>query len=128
MVFMLTRLVVISLYYILLFFYCAAALVWQLMRAYTLAVLRDLTQSDKPVVDQDIVNWANQKLASSNKTSRFESFKDPALSDGRVVIDLIDSIVPGCIRYDLVRQAESDEVSQPFCTTGYIDRLSVLGW
>ena len=86
------------------------ALVWQLMRAYTLAVLRDLTKSDKPIVDQDIVNWANKKLASANKTSKLDSFKDHSIADGRVVIDLIDSIVPGSIRYDLVRQPENDEV------------------
>lgn len=88
-----------------------SALVWQLMRAYTLAILRDLTKSDKPIVDQDIVNWANQKLASGSKTSKLESFKDSSISDGRVMIDLIDCIVPGSIRYELVRQAESDEVS-----------------
>lgn len=80
------------------------------MRAYTLAVLHDLTKSDKPVVEKDIVNWANSKLASAGKSSHVESFKDPSIADGRVVIDLIDAIVPNSIRYEVVRDPESDEV------------------
>lgn len=89
------------------------ALVWQLMRAYTLAVLRDLTKSDKPVVDIDIINWANHKLKSAGKTTKVESFKDSAIADGRVVLDLIDSISPGSVRYDLVKAPENDEVRYP---------------
>ena len=80
------------------------------MRAYTLAVLRDLQNTGKPIVDQDIINWANGKLDSAGKSSRVDSFKDPKLSDGKVVIDLIDSIVPGSVRYELVRDADNDEV------------------
>lgn len=80
------------------------------MRAYSLAVLLDLTKSDKPIVDQDIVNWANAKLAAAGKTSKIDSFKDHSIADGRVVIDLIDAIVPGSIRYDVVRHPENDEV------------------
>lgn len=80
------------------------------MRAYTLAVLRDLTKSDKPIHDSDIINWANEKLSAGGKTSKVSSFKDSAISDGKVVIDLIDCIVPGSIRYELVKECESDEV------------------
>ena len=80
------------------------------MRAYTLAVLRDLTKSDKPMTDGDIINWANNKLSSFGKSTSVTSFKDPSISDGKAVIDLIDCIVPGSIKYDLVKTCESDEV------------------
>lgn len=61
-------------------------------------------------MDQDIIQWANQKLASAGKSSKVESFKDHSLADGRVFIDLIDSIVPNSIKYDLVRASDGDEV------------------
>ena len=35
------------------------AIVWQLMRAYTVSVLQKLAGSDQPIKDQDIVDWAN---------------------------------------------------------------------
>lgn len=88
------------------------------MRAYTLAVLRDLTKSDKPIVDQDIINWANKKLTSAGKSTRVDGFKDPSIADGKVVIDLIDAIQPGCIRYELVKEAHDDEVR----TTAVVNR------
>lgn len=81
------------------------------MRAYTLSVLKDLTKSDKPITDNDIISWANKKLSDAHKTSKFEGFKDPSLADGRVFIDLIDAIVPGSIRYELVKNGDDDEVS-----------------
>lgn len=85
------------------------ALVWQLMRAYTLSILKELTNSHEPVMDQDIIQWANQKLASAGKSSKVESFKDHSLADGRVFIDLIDAIAPNSIKYDLVRASDGDE-------------------
>ena len=34
-------------------------LVWQLMRAYTLAILKAMSDDDKPVTDGTIVTWVN---------------------------------------------------------------------
>jgi len=43
--------------------YCAiAALVWQLMKAYTLSILTRLADTGHPIVDKEIVQWANQKV------------------------------------------------------------------
>lgn len=39
------------------------ALVWQLMRAYTLAVLTKMSDDGKPVDDAIIVNWANTRVS-----------------------------------------------------------------
>jgi len=50
------------------------------------------------------------QMASAKKPGRFSSFNDPALSDGRIVIDLIDACRPGVIKYDLVKDAYTEEV------------------
>ncbi|KAK0421022.1 hypothetical protein QR680_015027 [Steinernema hermaphroditum] len=79
------------------------ALVWQLMRAYTLTILAQCSDSgDRLATDKEIVNWANEKLRSSGKSSQVRSFQDSSISDARVLLDLIDAIKPGTINYDLV--------------------------
>uniref|UniRef100_A0A6I8N5Y0 Plastin 1 n=1 Tax=Ornithorhynchus anatinus TaxID=9258 RepID=A0A6I8N5Y0_ORNAN len=50
------------------------ALVWQLMRRYTLNVLSDLGEGEK-VNDEIIIKWVNQTLASANKKTSISSFK-----------------------------------------------------
>uniref|UniRef100_A0A8R1DGV6 Calponin-homology (CH) domain-containing protein n=1 Tax=Caenorhabditis japonica TaxID=281687 RepID=A0A8R1DGV6_CAEJA len=86
------------------------ALVWQLMRAYTLSVLAQCTQSgDSLPADKDIVAWVNEKLASSGKSSSIRSFQDSAISDGRVVLDLIDAIKPNVIDHSLIKSGGSNE-------------------
>lgn len=87
------------------------ALIWQLMRAYTLSVLSQLAQTGSPIVEKEIVQWVNNKLASAGKPSSIRSFQDPVVADARVVIDLIDAIKPGAINYDLVKSSGSEEVS-----------------
>lgn len=78
------------------------ALIWQLMRAYTLSVLTRLANTGSPIIEKEIVQWVNNKLQSAGKTSSIKSFQDEVLADGKVVIDLIDAIKPGTINYDLV--------------------------
>ncbi|GJQ66980.1 putative calcium ion binding protein [Trypoxylus dichotomus] len=85
------------------------ALIWQLMRAYTLSVLSQLAHSGNPIVEKEIVQWVNMKLNSAGKSSSIRSFQDPVIADGRVVIDLIDAIKPGAINYDLVKSSGSEE-------------------
>uniref|UniRef100_A0A914I7Q4 Calponin-homology (CH) domain-containing protein n=1 Tax=Globodera rostochiensis TaxID=31243 RepID=A0A914I7Q4_GLORO len=75
------------------------ALVWQLMRAYTLTILAQCTQSGELASDKEIIAW----------TSRLKSFQDQAIADGKIVIDLIDAIKPGTINYDLVKSDGSAE-------------------
>lgn len=86
------------------------ALVWQLMRAYTLSVLAQCTQSgDSLPADKDIVAWVNEKLAANGKSTSIRSFQDPAISNGKVVLDLIDSIKPNVIDHSLVKMGQSNE-------------------
>ncbi|KJH44100.1 hypothetical protein DICVIV_09880 [Dictyocaulus viviparus] len=84
------------------------ALVWQLMRAYTLTILAQCTQSgDALPGDKDIVAWVNEKLRSCGKSSSIRSFQDPCISDALVVLDLVDAIKPNVIDHSLVKKDRS---------------------
>ncbi|XP_053618782.1 plastin-2 [Plodia interpunctella] len=85
------------------------ALIWQLMRAYTLSVLTRLANTGNPIIEKEIVQWVNNKLAGAGKTSSIRSFQDEVLADGKVVLDLIDAIKPGSINYDLVLPGGNEE-------------------
>ena len=60
------------------------ALVWQLMRAYTLALLSQLNSDNTPIVESEIIAWANNKLNEKGVTIRH--FQDK-------VIDTYDNII-----------------------------------
>lgn len=86
------------------------ALVWQLMRGYTLNVLKDLSEDGKAVKDTIIVDWVNRTLEKAGKTSKITSFKDKSICTSHSVLDLIDAIQPGVVNYDLVSDTcETDE-------------------
>jgi len=80
------------------------------MRAYTLSVLTQLAKTGSPMIEKEIVTWVNNKLQNANKSSTLRGFQDHALSDGRIVIDLIDAIKPGTINYDVVKEGGDAEV------------------
>ena len=46
------------------------AVVWQQMRAYTLALLSKLTEDGKKIEDKDIVDWVNEKVSEKDGTLR----------------------------------------------------------
>lgn len=48
-----------------------------------------------------------KQLNSAGKSSRIKSFQDSSVSDAGTVIDLIDSIKPGCINYEQVVRGAS---------------------
>ena len=80
--------------------------VWQMMRHYTLKLLK---KDGRIMKDNEIIKWCNDKLEEKSKTSKFTGFKDSSLSDSRAVIDLIDAIQPGHINYDLVTAGANDD-------------------
>ncbi|KAK9533908.1 hypothetical protein VZT92_008997 [Zoarces viviparus] len=81
------------------------ALVWQLMRRYTVSVLSDQGDGDK-VGDQIILNWVNSTLRHNRKDTQISSFKDKLISTSLPVIDLIDAIAPGTVKWNMVKRAE----------------------
>ncbi|XP_058470224.1 plastin-2 isoform X2 [Solea solea] len=77
------------------------ALLWQLMRRYTLNILEDLGDGQK-VTDDTIVAWVNDMLTQAGKKN-ISGFKDSSISSSMPVLDLIDSIQSGSVRYDLLK-------------------------
>ncbi|KAL6056274.1 fimbrin [Balamuthia mandrillaris] len=85
------------------------ALVWQLMRFHVVSILKSLSSGGRDITDQDMVNWANQAVASSGKSSHMGSFKDPSLRDSRFFFDLLSAVKPRTVNFDLVTDGVSDE-------------------
>ncbi|KPP71070.1 plastin-1-like [Scleropages formosus] len=84
------------------------ALVWQLMRRYTLKVLSDLGDGEK-VNDQVIIQWVNCTLKKGKKDTLISSFKDKSISTSLPVIDLIDTIAPSAIKAEMVKREDIEE-------------------
>jgi hypothetical protein len=68
------------------------AIVWQLMRAHTLKIIGEKSE-------EELISWANEKISEGR---RIKSLKDKKLNDGLFWIELLESIKPKCIRWDLV--------------------------
>ncbi|EHB17935.1 Plastin-3 [Heterocephalus glaber] len=83
------------------------ALVWQLMRRYTLNVLEDLGEGQK--ANDIIINWVNRTLCEAGKSTSIQNFKDKTNNSSLAVVDLIDTIQPDCINYDLVKSGNLTE-------------------
>ncbi|NXL86075.1 PLSI protein, partial [Alectura lathami] len=81
------------------------ALIWQLMRRYTLNVLSDLGEGEK-VNDEIIIKWVNQTLSNANKKTSITSFKDKSISTSLPVLDLIDAIAPKAVRPEMVKRED----------------------
>jgi len=80
------------------------ALVWQLMRAHVLSILKSLGEN---VDDKAIIKWANNQVAASGKSSKMNDFKDPTLRTSVFFLDLLNTIRK-CVNYELVTPGESD--------------------
>eukprot|EP01113_Clastostelium_recurvatum_P015423 TRINITY_DN185_c0_g1_i3.p1 TRINITY_DN185_c0_g1~~TRINITY_DN185_c0_g1_i3.p1 ORF type:complete len:620 (+),score=192.08 TRINITY_DN185_c0_g1_i3:184-2043(+) len=87
------------------------SVVWQLMRAYVLEILRKLSQDGKPISEAQIVAWVNTTLKNAGKHSQIggSGFKDPALGSGVIILDLVDAIQAGSVDYGLVAGGDSPD-------------------
>lgn len=56
-------------------YFLPLALIWQLMRAYTLSILTRLAHTGNPIVEKEIVDWVNNKLAAGQKTTSIRNFQ-----------------------------------------------------
>jgi hypothetical protein len=84
-------------------------LLWQLLRAYTVKVLQDISGSEKPISDAEIVDFINSRL-TEHKHQTIASFKDQYIGTSLPIFHIIDSIRPGTVNYDLViAEPASDE-------------------
>ncbi|EGD72489.1 L-plastin [Salpingoeca rosetta] len=81
---------------------------WQLMRAYTLKILQQLSGSDKPITDEQVLEFVNQRLSEGGYDT-IRSFKDDSIATSRPILNLISTIRPNAFREDMVTAAETDE-------------------
>ncbi|WVY90769.1 hypothetical protein V8G54_036283 [Vigna mungo] len=87
------------------------AFLWQLMRFNMLQLLKNLRSHSqgKEITDADILNWANNKVKKSGRTSEMESFKDKNLSSGVFFLELLSAVEPRVVNWSLVTKGETDE-------------------
>jgi len=78
-------------------------LVWQLMRQYTLTLLARLSPDGTPIVESEILNWANERLSDAGKDVQVKGFHDPVNKTALPVIHLIDAMKSGVIDYEIVK-------------------------
>ena len=80
------------------------ALIWQLMRAYTLSLLSQLNTDETPIVESEIITWANTRLAEGGKDVSINSFQDKTIKTALPILHLIDVMKPGVVNWNLVIQ------------------------
>ncbi|XP_020579321.1 fimbrin-5-like [Phalaenopsis equestris] len=87
------------------------AFLWQLMRFDILQLLKNLRfhSQGKEMTDSDIINWANRKVKSSGRTTQIESFKDKSLSSGLFFLELLSSVEPRVVNWNLVTKGANDD-------------------
>ena len=87
------------------------ALAWQLLRRYTLQVLSDLAASEgaAEMTEERVVKWANDKCSSAGKSRAIRNLKDKSTSNSLFFLDLIHSVEPRAVEYELVTAGETDE-------------------
>ncbi|ODV87659.1 hypothetical protein CANARDRAFT_25904 [[Candida] arabinofermentans NRRL YB-2248] len=84
-------------------------LVWQLMRRNINNTLSKLSSNGKEVSDMEILKWANAQVVKGGKSNTIRSFKDPSLSTGVFLLDVLHGLKPGYVDYDLVHPGNTDE-------------------
>ncbi|THU57451.1 hypothetical protein C4D60_Mb03t03670 [Musa balbisiana] len=75
-----------------------------LMRFNSLQLLKNLRfhTRGKEISDAGILDWANNKVKESGRTSRMESFKDKNLSSGIFFLELLSAVGPRVVNWKLV--------------------------
>ena len=80
------------------------------MRAYTLSLLRKLSPDGSPIVETEIIEWANQRLKEGGRGVTIRHFQDKVNKTALPVINLIDAMRPGTVNFDIVHaDPKSDE-------------------
>ncbi|KAK9351133.1 calponin homology domain-containing protein [Lipomyces doorenjongii] len=84
-------------------------LVWQLMRRNIVDTLKSLSKGGREISDMDILRWAQETAKKGGKSSTVRSLKDPSISSGIFLLDVLHGLKPGYVDYDLVTHGVSDE-------------------
>lgn len=88
------------------------SLVWQMMRLHSLKMLSELGKSGQLATDQDILEWANEKVRKAGKETKMDSFKDSTLANSLFFFDLCSALAPGIVNEEIVTKGETAEEKQ----------------
>ena len=70
-----------------------------------------LNSDGTPIVESEIIHWANKRLEDGGKNVKITGFQDKANKTALPIIHLIDVMKPGVIDYSIVKQG--DGISGP---------------
>ncbi|ETO05861.1 fimbrin [Reticulomyxa filosa] len=84
-------------------------LTWQLMRFHMLKFLAAIAHCGKAVTEDDILRWANDRVAKSGKHTAIKSFQDSSISSSLFFLDLLAAIEPKIIDWGIVTKAHTDQ-------------------
>ena len=85
------------------------------MRKYTLSLLAKLSPDGTPIVETEILAWANQRLRDGGKDINVKHFQDKINRTALPVIHLIDSMKSGVIDYTVVKTG--NKLNDEECTS-----------
>jgi plastin-1 len=83
-------------------------LAWQLMRLHIVTFLKALRPDGGEVNEDFIINWANQRVAARNIPA-IANFREPVLKNGLYLLNLLATIEPRAINWDLVTAGATAE-------------------
>ena len=84
-------------------------IIWQLMRRHTINILTNLTPGDKLVTDNEIIQWANDKVKSGGKPSSIRNFNDSSIASGQFLLDLCASVESRAVDPSIVSSGSTPE-------------------
>ncbi|KAI4384828.1 hypothetical protein MLD38_002930 [Melastoma candidum] len=64
----------------------------------------------KEIGNADILDWANRKVNSSGRTGQLVSFKDKNISTGIFFFELLSSVVPRVVNWNLLTKGKDFRV------------------
>ncbi|KAG7388811.1 phospholipid scramblase 1 [Phytophthora boehmeriae] len=86
------------------------SIVWQSMRYQQLKILGELAKGRGEITDKDIIGWANDKVRQNGRVKgNIVSFRDPTLSDGLYLLDLVHAVEPRAVNWDMISQDKTDD-------------------
>ncbi|KAG6587114.1 fimbrin-like protein [Phytophthora cinnamomi] len=86
------------------------SIVWQSMRYQQLRILSELAAGRGEITDKDIIGWANEKVRLAGRAKgNIVAFRDPSLSDGLYLLDLVHAVEPRAVNWDMVLQDKTDD-------------------
>jgi len=86
------------------------AIIWQLLRKYSLQVLVTLAAAEgvSDISDARVVQWANDKVKTAGKTTTMRDFKDRTTKNSLFFLDLVAALEPRAVDTTLITPGITD--------------------